>query len=146
MSTSPTDLAAIAAAGGTVLTALALFFTAYVTLRGQRDMRSKVTDIHHETSTSNGIPLGTLIERQEAYRILLIPEVSRTTSEQEYVDKLIVDGRNLGHTGPMDRTILPGEHIPTTQAERDIRPGVATAVVDAATPPADAPSSVPPAE
>ena len=43
----------------------------------------------------------------------------RTTSEQWYVDNYREGGRNIGHDGPLDRTVRPGETNPHTQAERD---------------------------
>lgn len=65
---------------------------------GKIDTNTKVTEsIHREVQTSNGITSAELLERQEGRRIEDIPEHDRTASEQEYVDKLVAGGRNMGH-------------------------------------------------
>jgi hypothetical protein len=78
-----------------------------------------VEGVAAEVSTTNGITQGELAERAEGRRIEEIPAEERTTSEQEYVDKLHAGGRDLGHDGPTDRTIGPEGPPPKTQAERD---------------------------
>jgi hypothetical protein len=124
MTPPPSDIASYAAAGASVIAALGLIFTGLVTLRGQKAIKNHVADTVAQLATSNGIPPGLLLERQEGYRILLAKPnpADRTTSEQGYVDLIASGGRNIGHIEPSDKTIVAGEHAPTTQAERDVRP------------------------
>jgi hypothetical protein len=133
------SLASLVGAGASILTAIAILASAYVTLRGQRqskaavdvvykavsDTHGAVAEVASQVETSNGLTVAALAERREGRRISVdIPIDQRTTSEQEYVDNLEDGGRNVGHTEPTDRTIVTGERAPSTQAERDIRPNV----------------------
>jgi hypothetical protein len=140
--TDPTTLGVYLTAGASMLAALALLFTGFVTLRGQAAVRrgvsdlsagqqivsAQVADANAQLATTNGIAPGLMLERQEGRRVLAAkPDpAARTTSEQGYVDLVDTTGRNIGHTEATDKTIVPGEVRPTTQAERDLRPGAAT--------------------
>lgn len=142
MTVDPTTFSTYLTAGASALAAIALIFTGFVTLRGQAAVRrgqndliqgqqivsAQVSDANAQLATSNGISPGLMLERQEGRRVMAAkPDpASRTTSEQGYVDLVDTGGRNIGHIGPKDKTIVPGEVLPTTQAERDVRPGGAT--------------------
>lgn len=71
------------------------------------DVNTVITkQVVEEVKTTNGIPIGLMLEREEGRRIEGINPGQRTPSEQEYVNKLKEGGRNMGH--PYDDTQLDG--------------------------------------
>ncbi len=99
---------------GTTLLGLSAFVTSVTQLRFRKTVKHidettqatrhaaeailpKVTAVHDEVATTNGIPVGEMLERQEGRRIQGLPVDDRTPSEQEYVTKLVAGGRDRGH-------------------------------------------------
>lgn len=88
------DVPSVLVASGTLITSIG---TVLVSL-----------GIRRQVKTENGLSVGQLADRREAQRIMLeIRPEDRTASEQAYVEKLIAQGRNVGHEGQQPGPVRP---------------------------------------
>lgn len=71
--------------------------------------------IADEVASTNGIKVVELLERAEGRRIEDIPFADRTASEQQYVDKLVAGGRDMGHENQPGPQGPPREEADETQ-------------------------------